>query len=120
MALLYGTTLELFESHTVTLDSNGNGVIERIGPVLQWEKWDVQMIQTSSTSVKQCQLIVSRGDRGSAMIAGTYSGNQDTNDTNMTLMPGNTLTFTYSGGDAGAICIITIAGDRLLKGKVAY
>ena len=120
MSVGYGTTLELFESYNVTLDAYGNGTIAYIGPVMTMERWQIQVVQTTCTSGKQTKMLMTRGDRANAIIDGTYSGNQDTSPVSMTLITGQSLTFIYSGGDAGAIGTVTLQGSRELKGRLAY
>jgi hypothetical protein len=113
------TELQLDRVYTTILDANGDATISGVGPVTSWERWEINTIHTESGSDKDVTLKVYRNDATNA-IAGTYSGNMDTDNTEIELMPAQTLAFKYSGGTPGAHCIITLHGLRVLRGKLAY
>jgi hypothetical protein len=113
------TELQLDRVYTTILDSDGNATITGVGPTTSWERWKLDTIHTESVSDRDVMLKVYRHNEASP-IAGTYSGNMDTDNTVIELMPSETLTFKYSGGTPGAHCIITLHGTRILRGKLAY
>lgn len=113
----YGTELQLSESRTITLRSDGTGEIFDFGPFTQFEKWVINVMQTVCNSASETELIVYRRNHA---IAGTYSGNFDTNDSRIVLHPGERLSFRYSNGSAGSIATVTLDGERWLRGRLAY
>lgn len=115
----YGTELSLDVVVPFTLNDNGSTLLSSIGPVNSWEKWDITTLHTECNSTNDVILKVYRGSLGTP-VAGSYSGNLDTNNTAITLMPGDTLIFSYTDGDAAAQGSITIRGTRWLKGRLAY
>lgn len=119
MTVGYRTLLQLFETRSVTLDADGVGWVRGLGPFTQFERWKIHSMQTVCNSDAETELIVYRGNTNSA-IAGSYSGNFDSNDTQFSLMPGESLSFKWSKGTPGAVASITLDGDRTLRGKLAY
>lgn len=113
------TELQLMRVYTVTLDKDGAGSISNVGPDTSWERWNIDTIHTDSDSSKDVTLEVYRANGGSP-VAGSYSGNMDTDNTKLQLMPSERLRFEYSSGTAGAHCYITLHGTRVLRGKLAY
>jgi hypothetical protein len=113
------TELQLDRVYTTILDNDGNATIAEVGPVTSWERWKIDTIHTESGSAKDVTLKVYRHNEASP-IAGTYSGNMDTDNTVIELMPAETLMFKYVDGTPGAHALITLHGTRVLRGKLAY
>jgi len=113
------TELQLLRTVQVTLGSDGSGLSVPIGPDQSWERWVIENISTSCDSTANTTLIILR--QGTLRpVEGTYSGNLDSTDTPYKLMPGERLSFQYTGGDTGATGLITITGTKYLKGRRAY
>lgn len=97
--------------------------IRSIGPVLSWEKWQITVIHTESNSNEESKLWVYRKGRP---IQGTYSGNFDSSDTNITLYPGESLDFKWENVSYDELnprkysTQIVLDGRRMLQGKLLY
>lgn len=108
-----------FEQH-VTLDSNGEGWINGIGPTQYGEEWQItstQCLVTGSASETRLQIFLNGTTR---MVEGTYSGNQDNSNTPFHLRSGEKLYYFFSRGDVGADAAIVLTGKRLVAGRRGY
>lgn len=101
----------LLEYVQATADSSGRAVVST-GPQRYGETWHVELMATTTNSVAESQLRVYRGvEADTALVASTYSGNQDTAGGNTTVVPsGDKLVFVWSGATAGAQCTCRIEG----------
>lgn len=109
------TEYDLDISFSVNLDANGTGWIQGVGPAQQRERWQIRSIQTFvANATKESRLFIF-GDSLDKMLAGTYSGNLDTNDTVFELASGRQLNFKYQDGEPFATATITITGSRYVR-----
>lgn len=112
------STYPLLQYVQATADANGRATAS-IGPFRFGESWVVKSMNTTTNSVAESQLRVYRGvESDSALIASTYSGNQDSAGGNEINVPAqDKLVFVWSGADVGASCTCRIEGD-LISGRV--
>lgn len=105
-------TYPLLEYVQATADANGRAVAS-LGPKKYGESWVVKILATVTNSVAESQLRVYRGvESESAVVASTYSGNQDTASGNTIDVPSqDKLVFVWAGATAGAQCTCRIEGD---------
>jgi len=105
-------TYPLMEYVTAKADSNGRAVATT-GPRKFGDSWVVKSLATTTNSIAESQLRVYRGvESDSALVASTYSGNQDTASGSEIKVPGqDKLVFVWSGADIGAQCTCRIEGD---------
>lgn len=106
------TTYPLLEFVQATADANGRAVAST-GPHKFGESWTVTSLNTTTNSVAESQLRVYRGvESNSALVASSYSGNQDTAGGSEIKVPAqDKLVFVWSGADPGAQCTCRIEGD---------
>lgn len=96
----------------VTLDATGRGELALPSPPVGYE-WLVSQMAVSSTSAAVPICKVYRGaEMPSTFVAGTASGNGDTNDLAepLTMHAGEYLTFVWEGGTPGALATARIEG----------
>lgn len=112
------STYPLLEYVQATADANGRAVAST-GPHKFGESWIITSMNTTTNSVAESQLRIYRGvESDSALIASTYSGNQDSAGGNEVKVPAqDKLVFVWSGADPGASCTCRIEGD-LISGRV--
>ncbi len=99
----------LSESYTTVLDASGNGHVS-FGPNRQRQRWvpPLTVAVSTSTSVKIPTAVLTMG---SSQLGSTYSGSGDADDLPaVTVLPGQRLTMTWTGGDVGAVATASIAG----------
>lgn len=89
--------LDAFKS--VTLDANGNGTLT-LGPKNLGQTWQVSTVAVTGNSASTPSATVSLG---SISLGGTYAGNNDSDNVNVTVWPGQTLTYKWTGGTPGAV-----------------
>lgn len=105
-------TVNLLTSSQVTLDENGNGTCEGIGPSSPSESWTVTLISVRcSTNVRES--IASVYLNGLLLGTSTWGSTGDS-DTGITqpVMPGQLISTTWTGGDAGATAVMAVIGSR--------
>lgn len=98
---------------TVTLDSSGSGTV-KIGPTSSGQTWRITRasVQTS-TAVKVPQALLYQGNK-TTFISGTVSGSNDTDDALNVLLTGSGyIMCVWTGGDAGAVATLTVAGEQV-------
>lgn len=102
----------LLEYVQATADANGRAVVS-LGPKRFGDSWTVKTLATVTNSAAESQLRVYRGvEADSAVVASTYSGNQDTAGGNAIQVPSqDKLVFVWSGATAGANCTCRIEGE---------
>src|SRR5882762_6391746 len=102
----------LLEFVQATAGADGRAVASK-GPAKYGDSWEVTTLATTTNSTTESQLRVYRGvESNSALVASTYSGNQDTAGGNTIKVPGqDKLVFVWSGATPGAICTCRIEGD---------
>lgn len=102
----------LLEYVQATADANGRAVVS-LGPKKYGDSWTVKTLATITDSTTESQLRVYRGvEANSAIVASTYSGNQDTASGNPIDVPSqDKLVFVWSNASVGANCTCRIEGD---------
>lgn len=102
----------LNEPVLATADANGRAVAST-GPYKYGDRWVIESITTNTNSVLESQLKVYRGvESESAVVASSYSGNQDSAGGNVIRVPtGDKLVFVWSGCTPGAQCNARLEGD---------
>jgi len=102
----------LMEYVEAVADANGRATVTT-GPQKFGDSWTVKSMATTTTSTSESQLRIYRGvESDSALLASTYSGNQDTAGGNEIQIPGqDKLVFVWTGCDVGAVCTCRIEGD---------
>lgn len=110
------TTLPLLENVQATADANGRATAT-IGPRRYGDSWNVKLLATVTDSTNESQLRVYRGvEVNSAIVASTYSGNQDTAGGNEIVVPsGDKLVFVWTNASVGAVCTCRIEGDLISR-----
>ena len=106
--------LQLSESARVVLNAAGGG-IARVGPRAAGVRWDVRQVTVSSTSaaVPIAELFLGEPAPG-ASLGGTYDGNRDSTDVQVTLYSGQLLAVVWTGGDPGASATVSVLGDNVI------
>lgn len=107
-------TLPLDESATVTFDSTGSGTAY-LGPNVYGTSWSLTRITTSCTSpnTNQVTFIVYKNFISpGTQIGGTYSGQQDSDDTTVDLKCGDALVCIWTGGNPGDSGTVSLFGTK--------
>lgn len=106
-------SIPVYQSATGTFDANGRATVS-IGPTVYGARWNVTRLVVSTTSTAETQLRVYRGsEQASRLVDSTYTANQNTSETDVTLGTLETLLFVWTGGDPGAIATAVIEGDQV-------
>ena len=108
-------TLALTESSTVRLSTTGRGSV-KLGPRRPNIKWTITSIAvTNDSTTRKPMAIVYVGNVGTAsQYHGTYSGDNDRTDADITLYSGEYITVEWTDGDIGSLseAKITLTEDR--------
>lgn len=106
--------LPLSEGASVTLDSNGNGLVF-LGPsnaAQVWKPSNAACAVSSNTKEPQFYLYNGRTIDPTRRIGGTWTGSNDADNlSGIVLYPGSVLTGQWIGGDVGAIATLSLTGD---------
>lgn len=105
-------TVTALASAFVTLDGAGSGMVT-LGPQVYGVTWHIAKMVTSTTSVDPYnpRLHVYRNYVSpGTLLDGTYSANQDVNETDVDLLTAESLVFVYENGEPGAIGTIVLYG----------
>jgi hypothetical protein len=103
------STGPLSETYTTVLNASGNGSVS-FGPNRQRQKWTppLTVAVATSSAVKIPAAILTMGAQ---QLGSTYTGSGDADDLPaVTVLPGQKLTVTWTGGDVGAVASASIAG----------
>lgn len=113
------TEYRLEVSYTVTIDTNGVGLITNVGPVQPTERWEITSTTVSATG--QCSFTSYRGNEAHSnnQIDFTRQGIGDTSDSVISVAPQEKISFRFSG-TPGNICTVVLSGSRYVKGRRAY
>lgn len=97
-------------SRNATVDSTG-AAIARLGPQVYGESWRVRrmVVFTGQQVVSQARVYLN-GVIPTNLIAGTYNGNQDFNETDLTLQNLDTLICVWSGASIGDVAVFSLQG----------
>lgn len=101
---------------TFGADSAGGTVARtQIGPTVYGSEWDIKRVVVSTTSSglngSSRFYMYLNSESPSALLDGTYSGDQDVNETSLHLRTGDNLICVWTGGDDGAIATAIIIGE---------
>lgn len=99
------------EGRTVILDAQGSGTVT-LGPAGSVRGWRITRMTTYGTSAVVPVLAVRRGS-GGPVVDTTRFGNSDVSETSLNVLPGESLTVTYTGGSSGAAMSIYLEGEVL-------
>lgn len=113
------TNYNLFQSQTVTIDSNGVGEI-RFGPAQYSERWEIQRITTQSPTAGGTLTLYRNYVSTNTMIDVTLKVEGDVCDTPIPLLSGETLVGYYTNCNPGAQIMLTVHGDKYIKGRRSY
>jgi hypothetical protein len=106
----------LRDSRSIVLDAAGQGSVI-FGPGRPNTRWSVQRYSVQvSSNVKEPTANVYRGTpNAGTFVSGTFSGSNDTDsDVNDNpLYPGEYYTCVWTGGDVGAVAIISFGGEEI-------
>lgn len=104
-------TYPLDTAATVVLDANGNGSVQ-IGPTKPFENWRVTNLAVSvSTNAIEPTAKVYKGPSSARnLIAGTYTGSNDSTTLDTDLRTGEVITVEWTNGDPGSIATVSISG----------
>lgn len=99
-------------SASATFDDSGRAVVS-LGPTVYGVAWEITRVVVSTTSSAQTQLRVYRGtEQASRLVDSTYTGNDNTSETDVKLSNLESLLFVWTGGDVGAIATAVIDGTQ--------
>jgi Carbohydrate binding domain len=86
----------------------------RISPQVYGVKWQIERIATTTTSAKDTELRIYRGDeQPNRLVDSSYSGNLDTSDTKIVVETTEQVIFVWSRGTPGSVAYATIDGKQL-------
>lgn len=99
-------------SASATFDVNGRAIAS-LGPSVFGVRWKLSRMVTSTTSTAETQLRVYRNtEQPSTLVDSTYTANQNTSETTLTLMTLEKVVFVWSGGDTGAVATVVLEGEQ--------
>ena len=112
------TVLPLQASQSASFVADGQSSIARvwIGPSVAGTKWMIKRITVSTNSpgvldgASRCRVYLNT-ETPTALIGGTYSGDQDTNETDVKLYETDKLIVVWTGGDIGSIATVFVQGE---------
>ncbi len=105
-------------SASSTFDATGRAEL-RMGPRVYGHSWTVSrlVISTGSTLTTQCRIYLN-AIADSRLLAGSYSGNRDYNETTLPLFNLDTLIAVWSGGTPGSYATLNIQGTLTAAGRL--
>jgi hypothetical protein len=110
-------TLPLDTNRTVTFDSTGTARII-IGPSVYGETWRVRrMTVTSDSAVESDARVYLNAEIDSRLVAGSWSGNRDFNETDITLQTLDRFICVWTRGTTGARASLLIQGIVENRGR---
>lgn len=110
------STWALDTSRSARFDAGGIARLF-IGPQVFGESWRVRRMTVSTDSTSDTDARVYIGlENDSRMVAGTYSGNRDFNETDITLLSLDTFIVVWDGGNPGANAIFYVQGTASRAG----
>ncbi len=100
----------LEESAQSRIDANGNATV-RLGPTVYGQSWEINTTSITSDSTTQSKFYLYRNQVSpNSMFGGSYSGNQDFNDTTIKLQYGDVIIGRWTGGTPNASVILNVSG----------
>lgn len=109
--------LPLDISATATVGADGSATVQ-IGPQIARTDWNIRRITVSCTSqdlTPEVRIYVN-AVTPSRLMAGTYNGTQDVNETDFTLQNLEKLIIQWTGADTNSICVVLIQGQVVTGG----
>lgn len=102
--------LPLDTNRTVVFDSSGTARIT-IGPSVYGETWRVRrMTVTSDSAADSDARVYLNAEIDSRLVAGTWSGNRDFNETDITMQTLDRFICVWTGGTPGARASLLLQG----------
>lgn len=106
------TTRPLDTSSSATFDASGIARL-RIGPQVFGESWRIRRMVVSTTSVNDTDVrVYLNAEMDSRLIAGSFSGDRDFNETDVTLQTLDQLIVVWVSGTPGAVATFVLQGTR--------
>lgn len=104
---------DLVEAANATANAAGRAVA-KVQPLRAFETWEITGLSVSSSSVTLVPTArIYRGsETPSQFHSGTFSGNLDQSDTQLTLQNGEALVCVWEGADVGALCTFRVTGTK--------
>lgn len=88
-----------------------NRATVRLGPTVYGQSWQVDTTSVTSDSPAQTQFLLYRNQISpNSIIGGSYSGNQDFNDTTIQLQYGDVIIGQWTGGTPNAHAALNVSG----------
>lgn len=103
--------IPLMTSASVTFDSNGNGTVS-LSPQISGTSWNVKRISISTSSGPAGTLfyLYMNHVTPASQIDATYSGDQDTSETNIDMKSLDTIFGVWKSGKPGAVGTMVLTG----------
>jgi len=103
-----------------TLDANGTGNQQNVGPRRPGERWKIETFGASGTAI--CKLQIMRGNSfdPTRQLDVTNIANADTSPVDLELLSGESISFWWTLGAVGAVMSCSIQGSYFIPGKRAY
>jgi hypothetical protein len=102
----------LDEGAATTLSASGAGQVT-LGPKRPNIRWRVRNLAVLSDTGTPAARVYRGNASPPNLLAGTYSGGQDSTELDIELFPGQVLTVVWSDGTAGAYASASIYGELL-------
>lgn len=102
--------------YQIVLDGSGGGFVTHVARgdfLVQTTRLVVSLSSGASPAKQSTAMLTLNG----AQFEGSYSGNNDTSDTQHLMMAGDELVCTWTGGDAGATATLTLFGVQFDAGE---
>lgn len=107
-------TLPLSVTSRVTLDGDGNGTCPPVGPTSAGETWNVSLVSVQCNTNAN-EAIASVFLNGMLLGTTTWGSTGDSDSSiSQTVVTGQTITATWTGGDPGAIGTMTVFGTKVV------
>lgn len=107
-------TYQLDQNASAVLDHTGAATV-RLSPATTRQVWNVTNIAVSGSSVTNIPVAIAA--LGSTQLGGTYSGNSDSDAVSVMVWPGQNITVSWTGGDAGANVTAYVYGTYTTTGS---
>jgi hypothetical protein len=92
---------------------NGRATV-MIGPERANTSWRISRMVVSTNATSMARLMVYRNvETPSAVVASTYNGNQNVNETDLKILSGEKLLCIWTGGNDGSIATVVLSGEIL-------
>ena len=101
----------------VKLDATGAGQVSISPPSVDWTV-SLTSVNVSSHTLEPTFTLYLNGVSPTAFLEGSYSGSQDSSDTEHRVMAGQSLIGVWNGGDAGAVATLRVTGQAYPQGQM--